>query len=85
MRSDRSITFLEIIFSLNWGLNFYLEEMRFELEKYLRELEHYYRNEGANMPINGRVAFDHGLMSYRTSIEWCIKTREELVKSQKTK
>jgi len=57
----------------------YLETLKFELESYLRELEHFFRKEKNNMPQTGMIAFEHGLMSYQTSIEWCIRAKNSLL------
>ena len=57
----------------------YLETLKFELESYLRELEQFFRNEKNNMPQTGMIAFEHGLMSYQTSIEWCIRAKNSLL------
>ncbi len=69
--------FMDPMISTEQKLQF-LEVMRFELEKYLEELEYYYREEGGQMPINGRIAFEHGLMTYKSSLEWSIRAKDLL-------
>lgn len=60
----------------------YLEAMKFELEGYLKELEHYFRKEKNSMPQSGRIAFEHGLLSYRTGVEWCMLAKHHLTGSK---
>ena len=57
----------------------YLETLKFELENYLKELEQFFRKEKNNMPQTGMIAFEHGLMSYQTSIEWCTRAKNSLL------
>ena len=56
----------------------YLEAMKYELQNYLRELEQYLRKETTTMPLNGRLALEHGILSYRASIEWCDQAKNYL-------
>ena len=57
----------------------FLETLKFELESYLRELEQFFRKEKNSMPQTGMIAFEHGLMSYKASIEWCIRAKNSLL------
>jgi len=56
----------------------YLESMKYELENYLKELLDFFRKEKNTMPGTGRIAFEHGLLSYRASIEWCDLAKRSL-------
>lgn len=57
----------------------YLETMKYELKTYLNALEHFFRKEKNSMPLTGRIAFKHGLLSYRTSLEWCELAKNSLL------
>ena len=56
----------------------YLDMLQMELENYLKELGQYHREEGVELPINGRLAFEHGLMIYKTSLDWCLRAKATL-------
>lgn len=43
------------------------------IEKYLVELEKQFETEGSHMPMSGRLAFEHGLESYRSTLKWVGK------------
>lgn len=49
----------------------YLRQMKEGLESYLMELQDFFHLENEDMPLTGRIAFEHGLMSYRTHLDWC--------------
>lgn len=49
---------------------------------YLEELKEYHRNELNDMPLNGRLAFEYGIESYKTILKWC-KTTLLLIKNKK--
>jgi hypothetical protein len=57
----------------------FLETLKFELEIYLKELEQFFRKEKNSMPQTGMIAFEHGLMSYKASIEWCTRAKNSLL------
>ena len=59
----------------------YLKALKHELEEYLKELENYFHNEKNNMPQTGMIAFEHGLLSYRASLQWCIRAKEHLIEN----
>ena len=45
------------------------------LKDYLSELQKYYDSEAFKaIPPHGKLAFEHGLMSYKTSLKWCKKS-----------
>ncbi len=56
----------------------YLDMLQMELENYLKELQQYHSEEGIQLPINGRLAFEHGLMIYKTSLDWCLRAKISL-------
>jgi len=70
--------FMDPMISLEQKIGF-LETLKFELENYLKELENFYRREKNNMPKTGMIAFEHGLLSYRTNIEWCVQAKNSLL------
>ena len=49
----------------------FLDQMKKELKNYLLELQDYYENEKEGMPLTGQLAFEQGLMAYRSNIDWC--------------
>ncbi len=55
----------------------YLFVLKIKLDNYLKELEAYFHEEKASMPLSGQLAFQHGLLSYNSTLDWCrlaIKT-----------
>jgi len=61
----------------------FLESFQKQLKIYLEELKAFHSKEGASLPLNGRLAFEHGLASYTTTYKWCknaitaIRTHQE--------
>ncbi|GJM35690.1 MAG: hypothetical protein DHS20C18_46910 [Saprospiraceae bacterium] len=53
-----------------------------QVKTYLTELEAYYQQEADNLPLHGRLAFEHGIATYRTHLKWGKKA---LVTLQQTK
>lgn len=49
----------------------YLNVMKVKVQHYIHELEAYFEQEKGSMPINGRLAFQHGLLSYNSTLTWC--------------
>lgn len=45
-----------------------------ELIKYISELETYYKSEGFKMPLHGKLAFQYGIESNKTTLKWCKKS-----------
>lgn len=41
---------------------------------YLRDIINYHKSESSNIPLHGRLAFEHGIESYKTTLKWCKKT-----------
>lgn len=48
----------------------FLKSLEKTLSAYVIELESYHAMESAKMPVSGRLAFEHGLDSFRTSLRW---------------
>ena len=45
------------------------------LKNYLSELQQFHQSETfKDLPLHGKIAFEHGLMSYRTTLKWCKKS-----------
>lgn len=53
----------------------FLKSFVAEVEKYIVELEKYYSTESSTMPTGGRLAFEHGLETYRTTLKWIKRVR----------
>lgn len=49
----------------------FLTSLQLQLENYVKELKEFHFNEGPKLPLNGRLAFEHGLASYNTTLNWC--------------
>ena len=49
------------------------------LKKYLNELEEYYESETFSiLPLHGKLAFEHGLISYKASLKWCNQSIQRI-------
>ena len=44
------------------------------LETYIRDLQTFYSQESIKMPLHGRLAFEHGIESNKTTLKWCKDT-----------
>jgi len=49
----------------------FLKSFQKQLENYLRELKEFHQKEAAKLPLNGRLAFKHGIISYTATLKWC--------------
>jgi len=56
----------------------YLINLKYQLEEYLKVLENYFAEEKHTMPQSGKLAFKHGLMTYKTNIDWCLMAIDAL-------
>jgi DNA-binding PadR family transcriptional regulator len=61
----------------------FLESFRNLLTVYVKQLKEYHKKECHNMPLHGRLAFEHGIESYKTTLKWCRKTLLLLAKTTK--
>ncbi len=41
---------------------------------YIEQLEEFRKKEYDNLPLLGRLSFEHGIESYKTTLKWCKKT-----------
>lgn len=65
--------FMEALIEKNKRINF-LTSFRDLLIIYVSELQEYYNNESVNMPLHGKLAFQYGIESNKTTLEWCKKS-----------
>ena len=65
--------FMENLVSKEQKLQF-LHSFHDLLKKYIQELQAFYSQESDQMPLHGRLAFQHGIESNRTTLKWCKKT-----------
>lgn len=56
----------------------YLNSMKQGLENYLAELQDFFLAEKVNMPVTGRLAFEHGFLSYKATMDWCDLAKKSL-------
>jgi DNA-binding PadR family transcriptional regulator len=61
----------------------YLESFHLQLKLYLGELKSFHDKEGAHLPLHGRLAFEHGLVSYAATLKWCKSTITTIRNHQK--
>jgi len=45
---------------------------------YVKELQTYYNNESDKMPLHGRLSFQYGIDSSKTTLKWCKKAISQL-------
>lgn len=45
------------------------------LQQYVSELERYYKTAAAGMPTAGRLAYEHGIDSYKLTLKWIRKVQ----------
>lgn len=48
------------------------------LKTYIQDLQAYYSQESNQMPLHGRLAFQHGIESSKTTLKWCKKAIKTL-------
>ena len=51
------------------------------LKAYITELKAYHKNTAAHLPVNGRLAFEHGIASCQTTLRWSKKALHTIKKS----
>ena len=56
----------------------FLLSFKAHLKKYLSELHAYYKLEKDNLPLHGRLSFEHGMSSCKTTMNWCSVAFKEL-------
>ena len=60
----------------------FLKSFRDLLSSYIGELQEYHRNESDNMLLHGRLAFEHGIESYKTTLKWIKKALLQITKNE---
>jgi DNA-binding PadR family transcriptional regulator len=58
----------------------FLSSFQNKLKIYINSLQEYHKREYDVMPLNARLAFEHGIASYTTTLKWCRKTISTLKK-----
>ena len=56
----------------------FLISFRDKLTIYIKELQTFYKTESNNMPLHGRLAFQYGIDSNKTTLKWCKKAISQL-------
>jgi len=51
----------------------FLKSFHNVLSIYIKELQWFYNKESENMPLHGRLAFQYGIDSSKTTLKWCKK------------
>jgi DNA-binding PadR family transcriptional regulator len=51
----------------------FLQSLQRLLKTYITELKTFHNNSAADLPLNGRLAFEHGIASYQATLRWCKK------------
>lgn len=74
--------FMENLLNRKLQLEF-LSSFKDVLKKYIKSLKEYHKSEYNTMPLNARLAFEHGIDSYTTTLKWCIKTISNLKETEK--
>ena len=65
--------FMENLLSKEQKLTF-LKDFHAQLKAYIKELNAFHRMEGPNLPLHGRLSFEHGIASCKTTLKWCKNT-----------
>lgn len=60
----------------------FLKSFRDFLSSYIGELQEYHGNESDNMPLHGRLAFEHGIESSKTTLKWIKKALLQITKNE---
>lgn len=59
----------------------FLETFRDLLIEHLNNLEAFYAKESNNLPLHGKLAFEHGLGSNRATLKWSLNALKEIIKN----
>jgi len=57
---------------------FFLQSFHDTLDVYIKELQAFYNQVSSNMPLHGRLAFQYGIDSNKTTLNWCKKAMLQL-------
>ncbi len=69
--------FMEALVEKSQRINF-LASFQNLLSVYIKELQAFYDKESINMPLHGRLAFQYGIDSNKTTLKWCKKAISQL-------
>ena len=69
--------FMEALVEKEQRINF-LQSFHDILDVYIKELQAFYNQESSNMPLHGRLAFQYGIDSNKTTLNWCKKAMSQL-------
>lgn len=69
--------FMEALVDKKQRINF-LTSFHAILIIYIKELQAFYNKEVNNMPLHGRLAFQYGVDSNKTTLKWCKKAIAQL-------
>ena len=69
--------FMEALVNKKQRINF-LASFQNLLNNYIKELQAYYNKESNKMPLHGRLAFQYGIDSNKTTLKWCKKAISQL-------
>ena len=73
--------FMDQLIDREEQLNF-LGSLKVQLEVYIKSLKEYHKNNSTTLPLNGRLAFEHGISSYETTLKWCQKAIKTITNSK---
>ena len=62
----------------------FLKSFQSNLQIYLNELKNYKKKEFQGLKLHGKLAFEHGLASYKTTLRWCKMARLAIAKNKKS-
>ncbi|MCK5442620.1 MAG: PadR family transcriptional regulator [Maribacter sp.] len=62
----------------------FLQSFRDSLKIYIVELDAFHSREKNDLPLHGRLAFEHGLSSARATLKWCKMAITTINQSKKT-
>ena len=75
--------FMETLVNKEKKIDF-LTTFRDLLKVYIKELQVFYCSESESMPLPGRLAFQHGIDSNKTTLKWCKKAITQLTQNKKS-
>ena len=72
--------FMDTLVDKKQKINF-LSAFRNLLSDYIGELQAYHLAEAIHLPLHGRLAFEHGIASCKTTLKWCKRALSEIEKT----
>ena len=75
--------FMDTLVSRKEKITFLKSFETFQAE-YVNELQSFLNEAAKNMPFHGRMAFEYGIASSKTTLKWCKKVIKEINKNNKT-